>query len=154
MITKLFFENISGLLRIFTNKPINFKLIISPVQEENNKKNTKITYHFTTNVLNFPNNIKQIYTKFTFLKKNFEYVYFNNQILNFTLELSDGVAMLSESIYINYKDIINIEINNINKKYNSNKNNDDDDDINELLEFYIKNNNKDNEDNFIFELEK
>ena len=62
--------------------------------------------------------------------------------------------MLSESIYINYKDIINIETNNINKKYNSNKNNDDDDDINELLEFYIKNNNKDNEDNFIFELEK
>jgi hypothetical protein len=155
MITKLFFENISGLLRIFTNKPINFKLIISPVQEENiknNKKNTKITYHFTTNVLNFPNNIKQIYTKFTFLKKNFEYVYLNNQLLNFTLEISDGIIMLSETININYNDIINIETNNINKKYNLNKNNNDDDDINELLEFYITNKNQDKDD-FIFDIE-
>jgi hypothetical protein len=162
MINKLFFENISGLVRIFTNKTVNFKLIIIPILlDENNKniekikKNTKITYHFTTNVLNFPNNIKQIYTKFSFLKKNFEHVYLNNQLLNFTLEISDGIAMLSESINIAYSDIVNIEINNKNEKYNSNKNNNNDnDDINELLEFYIKNNNKDNEDNFIFELEK
>ena len=60
------------LIRIFTNKAVNFKLTIIPTHLNDNnkniekiKKNTKITYHFTTNVLNFPNNIKQIYTKFT-----------------------------------------------------------------------------------------
>ena len=166
MINKLFFENISGLVRIFTNKTVNFKLIIIPIflnennqNIENNKKNTKITYHFSTNVLNFPNNIKQIYTKFSFLKKNFEYVYLNNQLLKFTLEISDGIVMLSESINIPYNDIVNIEINNKNEKYKNNKNNDDNDDnddINELLEFYIKNNKNnanEDDDDFIFEIE-
>jgi hypothetical protein len=164
MINKLFFENISGLVRIFNNKNVNFKLTIIPVYFNNknieNKKNnnTKITYYFKTNVLNFPNNIKQIYTKFSFLKKNFEYVYLNNQLLNFSLEISDGISSLVESINISYDEIINIDTNNKNEKYNSNKNNnnDNDDDINELLEFYIKNNkNNGNEDDddFIFEID-
>lgn len=165
MINKLFFENISGLVRIFTNKTVNFKLTILPTHLDDNnqniekiKKNTKITYHFSTNVLNFPNNIKQIYTKFSFLKKNFEHVYLNNQLLKFTLEISDGIAVLSESINIPYGDIVNIEINNKNEKYNSNKNDNDanEDDINELLEFYIKNNKNnanEDDDDFNFEIE-
>jgi UDP-N-acetylglucosamine 2-epimerase len=159
MIYKLFFENISGLLRIFTNKDVNFKLIISPIQDEkdNNKKN-KITYCFVKNILNFPNNIKQIFTEFSFLNKNLDYPFFINKNLNFTLQISDSNAIVSESIIINYNDILNIQTNK-NEKYNSNKkkNNDvclnnDDEDINELLEFYIKNKNED-EDEFIFEIE-
>jgi hypothetical protein len=164
MINKLFFENISGLIRIFTNKAVNFKLTIIPTHLNDNnkniekiKKNTKITYHFTTNVLNFPNNIKQIYTKFSFLKKNLDYVYLNNQLLNFTLEISDGIAALSESINIPYNDIVNIDSNNKIEKYNSNKNNnEEDDEINELLEFYIKNNknnSKEEDDDFLLEFE-
>ncbi len=161
MIYKLFFENISGLLRIFTNKDVNFKLTIIPIQEEKDYKikNNKITYHFVKNILNFPNNIKQIFTEFFFLNKNLDYPFFINKNLNFTLQISDGNAMVSESILINYNDIVNIDTNK-NGKYNSNKkknndinfNNDDDEDINELLEFYIKNKNED-EDEFIFEIE-
>lgn len=159
MINKLFFENISGLIRIFTNKAVNFKLTIIPIHldDKNIEKNTKITYHFSSNVLNFPNNIKQIYTKFSFLKKNLDHVYLNNQLLNFTLEISDGIAALSESINIPYNDIVNIDSNNKNEKYNSNKNNnEEDDEINELLEFYIKNNknnSKEEDDDFLFEFE-
>jgi hypothetical protein len=159
MIHKLFFENISGLLRIFTNKNVNFKLTIVPILYENdNIKNTKITYHFIKNILNFPNNIKQIFTEFIFLKKNLDYHFFINKNLNFTLQISDNNAIVSESIIINYDNIIDIEPNNNNEKYNSNKkkniNNyeDNDKDINELLEFYIKNKNED-EDDFIFEIE-
>lgn len=168
MINKLFFENISGLVRIFTNKAVNFKLAIIPIFLDENSQNidkipinTKITYHFITNVLNFPNNIKQIYIKLSFLKKNLEHVYLNNQLLKFTLEISDGIAVLSESINIHYSDIVNIETNNKNEKYNSNKNekynsNNNDDDINELLEFYIKNNKNnanEDDDDFMFEIE-
>ena len=151
MINKLFFENISGLLRIFTNKNVNFKLTIIPIQDEkdNNKKN-KITYNFVKNILNFPNNIKQIFIEFLFLKKNLNYTFFINKILNFTLQISDGCAVVSETINIHYNDIVNIYIDNdIN-----NKKNNDEEDINELLEFYIKNKNEDNnEDDFIFEIE-
>lgn len=154
MINKLFFENISGLLRIFTNKNVNFKLIIFSQDE----KNVKITYHFVKNILNFPNNIKQIFKEFSFLKKNLDYPFFINKNLNFILQISDGNTILSETIIIHYNDIINIESNK-NEKYNFKKKNDvnfnDDEDINELLEFYIKNKNEDNnnEDEFIFELE-
>lgn len=38
MIYKLFFENIPGLLRIFTNKNVNFKLTIIPIYDDNDKK--------------------------------------------------------------------------------------------------------------------
>ena len=164
MINKLFFENISGLLRIFTNKNVNFKLIIIPIQDEkdNNKKN-KITYNFVKNILNFPNNIKQILIEFSFLKKNLDYPFFINKNLNLTLQILDGSAVVSESIYIHYNDITDIDTNNKNKKKNNNINNfnnfnninnDDDDDINELLEFYIKNKNEDNnEDDFTFKIE-
>jgi len=157
MIYKLFFENIAGLLRIFTNKNVNFKLIINPIQDENddNNKKNKITYCFVKNILNFPNNIKQIFTEFFFLNKNLDYPFFINKNLNFTLQISDGNAMVSESILINYNDIVNIDINK-NEKYKKKNNdisfNNDDEDINELLEFYIKNKNEDN-DEFIFELE-
>jgi len=155
MINKLFFENISGLLRIFTNKNVNFKLTIIPIQDEkdNNKKN-KITYNFVKNILNFPNNIKQILIEFSFLKKNLDYPFFINKNLNVTLQILDGSAVVSESINIHYNDINDIDINNNKKKYNNkNFNNDDDDDINELLEFYIKNKNEDNnEDDFTFEI--
>ncbi len=158
MIYKLFFENISGLLRIFTNKDVNFKLIISPILDEiDNKKRNKITYNFKKNILNFPNNIKQIFTEFSFLKKNLDNPFFINKNLNFTLQILDGSTVVSESIIIHYNDISDIDTNNKNEKYNSNKkkiiNNDDDDDINELLEFYIKNKNQDNEDDFIFDIE-
>ena len=161
MINKLFFENISGLLRIFTNKNVNFKLIIIPIQDEkdNNKKN-KITYNFVKNILNFPNNIKQILIEFSFLKKNLDYPFFINKNLNLTLQILDGSAVVSESINIHYNDITDIDTNNKNKKKNNNINNfnninnDDDDDINELLEFYIKNKNEDNnEDDFTFKIE-
>ena len=153
MINKLFFENISGLLRIFTNKNVNFKLIISPIQDvKDNNNKYKITYNFVKNILNFPNNIKQIFIEFLFLKKNLDYTFFINKILNFTLQISDGCAVVSESINIHYNDIVNIYIDNdINNK---NKKNNDEEDINELLEFYIKNKNEDNnEDDFIFEIE-
>ena len=159
MINKLFFENISGLLRIFTNKNVNFKLIIIPIQDEkdNNKKN-KITYNFVKNILNFPNNIKQILTEFSFLKKNLDNPFFINKNLNLTLQILDGNAVISESINIHYNDITDIDTNNKNNKKNNNINfnninNDNDDDINELLEFYIKNKNEDNtEDDFTFEI--
>jgi len=158
MIYKLFFENISGLLRIFTNKNVNFKLIIIPIETEKDNKN-KITYNFVKNILNFPNNINQIFTEFSFLKKNLDYHFFINKNLNFTLQISDGNAMVSESIIINYFDIANLETDK-KEKYNSNKTklnnlnfNNNDDDINELIEFYIKNKNEDNQDDFIFELE-
>jgi len=157
MINKLFFENISGLLRIFTNKNVNFKLIIIPLKFENQKKNNnKITYNFITTVLNFPNNIKQIFTEYSFLKKNLDYTFFIDTSLKFTLQILDGQINVSESIIINYNDIVNLESNN--EKYNSNKkkiiNNDDDDDINELLEYYIKKNDDANDiDDFIFEIE-
>jgi len=157
MINKLFFENISGLLRIFTNKNVNFKLIIIPLKYENQKKNNnKITYNFITTVLNFPNNIKQIFTEYSFLKKNLDYTFFIDTSLKFTLQILDGQINVSESIIINYNDIVNLESNN--EKYNSNKkkiiNNDDDDDINELLEYYIKKNDDANDiDDFIFEIE-
>jgi len=157
MIYKLFFENISGLLRIFTNKNVNFKLIIIPLKYENQKKNNnKITYNFITTVLNFPNNIKQIFTEYSFLKKNLDYTFFIDTSLKFTLQILDGQINVSESIIINYNDIVNLESNN--EKYNSNKkkiiNNDDDDDINELLEYYIKKNDDANDiDDFIFEIE-
>jgi len=154
MIYKPFFENISGLLRIFTNKNVNFKLIITPIQDEN-KNNNKITYYFVKNILNFPNNIKQIFTEFFFLTKNLDYPFFINKNLNLTLQITDGNAIVSESILIHYNDIVNIDTNK-NEKYNSNKkitnNINDDEDINELLEFYIKNKNED-EDEFIFEIE-
>ena len=153
MINKLFFENISGLLRIFTNKNVNFKLIISPIQDvKDNNNKYKITYNFVKNILNFPNNIKQIFIEFLFLKKNLDYTFFINKILIFTLQISDGCAVVSESINIHYNDIVNIYIDNdINNK---NKKNNDEEDINELLEFYIKNKNEDNnEDDFIFEIE-
>jgi hypothetical protein len=155
MIYKLFFENISGLLRIFTNKNVNFKFTICPIQDENIKKN-KITYNFIKNILNFPNNTKQIFTEFFFLKKNLDNPFFINKNLNLTLQITDGSASVSESIIIHYNDIVNIDANKKNEKYNSNKkinnvtNSNNDDYINELLEFYIKN--KD-EDDFIFELE-
>ena len=157
MIYKLFFENISGLLRIFTNKNVNFKLIIIPIETEKDNKiiKNKITYNFVKNILNFPNNIKQIFTEFSFLKKNLDYHFFINKNLKFILEISDCSAIVSESIIINYFDIANLKTDK-NEKYNSNKRklNDDDDDINELLEFYIKNKKEDNnEDDFIFELE-
>jgi len=158
MINKLFFENISGLLRIFTNKNVNFKLIIIPDEYNSiNIKNNKITYNFITNVLNFPNNIKQILTEFSFLKKNLDYPFFIDRSLKFTLQILDGKDMVSESIIIHYNDIVNLESIK-NEKYNSNKkkiiDNNDDEDINELLEFYIKNKNDDKEeDDFIFDLE-
>jgi hemerythrin superfamily protein len=142
MIYKLFFENISGLLRIFTNKNINFKLTIIPIQEKNNK----ITYNFITNVLKFPNNIKQILTEFSFLKKNLDYPFFIDKILNFTLQISDNIALLSESINVHYNDIVDIESTNIKKNINN-----DDEYINELLESYAKNKNEDDDD-FIFEI--
>jgi hypothetical protein len=155
MINKLFFENISGLLRIFTNKNVNFKLIISPIETEKDNKiiKNKITYNFKKNILNFPNNIKQILTEFSFLKKNLDYHFFINKNLKFILEISDGFIILSESIIINYFDIANLETNI--EKYNSNKKkiNYNDDDINELMEFYINNKNENNEDDFIFTLE-
>ena len=156
MIYKPFFDNITGLLRIFTNKNVNFKLTISPIQDEDNYKKNKITYYFIKNILNFPNNIKQIFTEFSFLKKNLDYPFFINKNLNLTLQILDGNTVVSESIIIHHDDISNIDINNKNEKYNSNikkiiDNNDDD--INELLEFYIKNKNQDNEDDFIFEIE-
>lgn len=118
MINKLFFENISGLLRIFTNKTVNFKLTIIPIQNENcdNIKNNKITYNFITTVLNFPNNIKQILTEFSFLKKNLDYPFFIGKSLNFTLQISDASASLSESINVHYNDIVDIETNNKNQK--------------------------------------
>ena len=155
MIYKLFFENISGLLRIFTNKNVNFKLIIIPIEAEKDNKN-KITYNFVKNILNFPNNIKQIFTEYSFLKKNLDYTFFIDTSLKFTLQILDGQINVSESIIINYNDIVNLESNN--EKYNSNKkkiiNNDDDDDINELLEYYIKKNDDANDiDDFIFEIE-
>jgi hypothetical protein len=160
MIYKLFFENISGLLRIFTNKNVNFKLIITPLQnDKDNYKKNKITYYFIKNILNFPNNIKQIFTEFLFLKKNLNYPFFINKNLNLTLQISDGYVEVSESIIVHYNDITDIDTNNKNEKYNSNKKkiiNNDDEDINELLEFYIKNKNKDkdkDEDDFIFEIE-
>jgi hypothetical protein len=156
MIYKLFFENISGLLRIFTNKDVNFKLIISPILDEiDNKKRNKITYNFKKNILNFPNNIKQIFTEFSFLKKNLDNPFFINKNLNFTLQILDGSTVVSESIIIHYNDISDIDTNNKNEKYNSNKKKiiNNDDDINELLEFYIKNKNQDNEDDFIFDIE-
>jgi hypothetical protein len=162
MITKLFFENISGLLRIFTNKNVNFKLTIIPIHDDKdnsiNIKNNKITYNFITSVLNFPNNIKQILTEFSFLKKNLDYPFFIDKSLKFTLQVLDYKDMVTESIIIHYNDIINLESIK-NEKYNSNKKkiidyNDDDEDINELLEFYLKNKNKDKEDDdFIFTLE-
>jgi mannose/fructose/N-acetylgalactosamine-specific phosphotransferase system component IIB len=155
MIHKLFFENISGLLRIFTNKNVNFKLTIISIQDEKDKiKNNKITYNFITTVLNFPNNIKQILTEFSFLKKNLDYTFFIDKSLKFTLQILDGQDMVTESIIIQYNDIVNLESVN-NEKYNSNKKkiiDNNDDDINELLEFYIKNKNEDKDD-FIFELE-
>ena len=160
MINKLFFENISGLLRIYTNKNIDFRITITSIQDE---KNTKITYHFIKNILNFPNNIKQIFTEFFFLKKNLDYHFFINKSLKFTLQISDSCTTVSESIIIDYNDIVDIDPNNKNEKYNSNKkkniDNNDDDDINELLEFYIKNNKNnvknddDDEDDFNFEIE-
>jgi hypothetical protein len=156
MIYKLFFENITGLLRIFTNKNVNFKLIISPIYDENdNNKKNKITYCFVKNILNFPNNIKQIFTEFFFLNKNLDYPFFINKNLYFTLQISDDNAIVSESILIHYNDIVNIDTNK-NEKYKKKNNdisfNNNDEDINELLEFYIKNKNEDN-DEFIFELE-
>lgn len=155
MIHKLFFENISGLLRIFTNKDVNFKLTIISIQDEKDKiKNNKITYNFITNVLNFPNNIKQILTEFSFLKKNLDYTFFIDKSLKFTLQILDGQDIVTESIIIQYNDIVNLESVN-NEKYNSNKKkiiDNNDDDINELLEFYIKNKNEDKDD-FIFKLE-
>jgi len=158
MIHKLFFENISGLLRIFTNKNVNFKLTIIPIYDDNdnNIKNNKITYNFITTVLNFPNNIKQILTEFSFLKKNLDYPFFKKS-LKFTIQVSDASASLSESINVHYNDIADIESKNKNeKKKNNNINlNNNDDDINELLEFYIKNKNDDKEedDDFMFEIE-
>ena len=156
MINKLFFENISGLVRIFTNKNVNFKLTIIPPPLLQEEKINKITYNFITNVLNFPNNIKQIITEFSFLKKNLDYPFFIDKSLKFTLQISYNSSSLSESINEHYNDIVHIESNNKNeKKKNSKINlNNDDDDINELLEFYIKNNkNNDNEedDDFNFE---
>jgi hypothetical protein len=157
MIYKPFFDNITGLLRIFTNKNVNFKLTISPIQDEDNYKKNKITYYFIKNILNFPNNIKQIFTEFSFLKKNLDYPFFINKNINLTLQILDGNTIVSESIIIHHDDISNIDTNNKNEKYNSNKKkiiDNNDDDINELLEFYIKNKNQDNnEDDFIFELE-
>ena len=156
MINKLFFNNISGLLRIFTNKNVNFKLIISSLQDEKdyNKKN-KITYNFVKNILNFPNNIKQILIEFSFLKKNLDYPFFINKNLNLTLQILDKDVIVSESIIIHYNDIANINTNTNIKKKNNNINFDnDDEDINELLEFYIKNkNNNNDEDDFNFEIE-
>lgn len=74
--------------------------------------------------------------------------------MNFTLQISDNIASLSELINVHYNDIVDIESNNKNKKKNNNINLNNDDDINELLEFYIKNKNEDKEyDDFIFELE-
>jgi hypothetical protein len=151
MINKLFFENISGLLRIFTNKNVNFKLIINPIQDEKDNNKNKITYCFVKNILNFPNNIKQILTEFSFLKKNLNYPFFINKKLNLTLQILDGCVMLSKSIIIHYNEIVSIDTNNKNKNKNFNN---DDDDINELLEFYIKNKNEDNnEDDFTLEIE-
>ncbi len=150
MIHKLFFENISGLLRIFTNKNINFKLTIISQDGRN-----KIKYHFIKNILSFPNNIKQILTEFSFLKKNLDYPFFNNKNLNFILQISDDNVVFEESITIHYNDIVNLQSKN--EKYNSKKKNNDmnynnDEDINELLEFFI-NKDDENKDEFIFELE-
>ncbi len=132
--------------------------MIIPIEDEKDNKiiKNKITYNFVKNILNFPNNIKQIFTEFSFLKKNLDYHFFINKNLKFILEISDGCIIVTESIIINYFDIANLKTDK-NEKYNSNKrklNDDDDDDINELLEFYIKNKKEDNnEDDFIFELE-
>ena len=77
--------------------------------------------------------------------------------MKFTLQISDNSASLSETINIHYNDIVHIESNNKNlKKKNNNINlNNDDEDINELLEFYIKNknDNKEEDDDFLFEIE-
>jgi hypothetical protein len=131
-IEKLFFQNINGLVRIFNIKNINFKLIVTPI---NNSKH-KITYHFIDNILTFPNNISDIIAKFKYILKNLNSISNENDLINFYLEIyeNNNVKISSElNIYFN-------NLLNVNKKNISNKNQISDEGVNDLIDFYFNNN--------------
>ena len=151
-INKLFFPNINGLIRIFNIKNINFKLIITPI---NNLKH-KITYHFNDNILKFPNSIYDIIIKFKYLKKNLSFISSNDDIIHFNLEIWDD---LNKNIKISSENTIQFdEILNIDKIIPIN-NNISDIAINEFMDFIFNNEediNKDIDEDIdeqIFELE-
>ncbi len=139
-INKLFFQNISGLVRIFNIKNINFKLIITPI---NNSKH-KIIYHFIDNILAFPNNIYDIIIKFKYLVKNLSYIANINDLINFTLEIfeinKDIKVYSDQTIYFN--EFIDIDKNIYNK------NNISDEAINNLLELVLNNTDEENIDEY------
>jgi hypothetical protein len=151
-INKLFFPNINGLIRIFNIKNINFKLIITPI---NNLKH-KITYHFNDNILKFPNSIYDIIIKFKYLKKNLSFISSSDDIIHFNLEIWDD---LNKNIKISSENTIQFdEILNIDKIIPIN-NNISDIAINEFMDFIFNNEediNKDIDEDIdeqIFELE-
>ena len=133
-INKPFFDNINGLVRIFTIKKVNFILNITPLNEDLIPKKTIITYHFVNNIINFPNNIQEIYYKLKYLKTNLSYFCLNNQLLNFNLEIYDKNIKMSQSINIYYNDFINI------KNYSNNNENEI---IDNFLDFIVNNKSKD-----------
>ena len=134
IINKPFFDNINGLVRIFTIKKVNFILTITPLNEDLIPKKTIITYHFINNIVNFPNNIQEIYSKLKYLKTNLSYLCLNNQLLNFNLEIYDKNIKMSQSINIYYDDFVNIE-----NYYNNYEN----EIIDNFLDFIVNNKNKD-----------
>ena len=147
-INKLFFPNINGLIRIFNIKNINFKLIITPI---NNLKH-KITYHFNDNILKFPNSIYDIIIKFKYLRKNLSFISSSDDLIHFNLEIWDD---LNKNIKISSENTIQFdEILNIDKIIPIN-NNISDIAINEFIDF-IFNNDEDKDEDIdeqIFELE-
>jgi hypothetical protein len=138
-INKLFFQNINGLVRIFNIKNINFKLIITPI---NNSKH-KIIYHFIDNILAFPNNIYDIGIKFKYLVKNLSYIANVNDLINFNLEIYEinKDIKVSSELTIYFKEFLHID------KYIYNKNNISDEAINNLLEHVLNNIEDDDEQN-------
>ncbi len=131
-IEKLFFQNINGLVRIFNIKNINFKLIITPI----NNSRHKITYHFIDNILTFPNNIRDIITKFKYILKNLNSISNENDLINFYLEIyENNNVKLSSELNICFNNLLNF-----NKKNTYNKNDISDEGVNDLIDFYFNNN--------------
>jgi hypothetical protein len=148
-INKLFFPNINGLIRIFNIKNINFKLIITPI---NNLKH-KITYNFNDNVLKFPNSIYDIIIKFKYLTKNLSFISSSDDLIHFNLEIWDDLnknIIISSENTIKFDQILNID------KIIPIKNNISDIAINEFMDFIFNNNDEDIDEDIdeqIFELE-
>jgi len=131
-IEKLFFSNINGLVRIFNIKNINFKLIVTPI----NNSRHKITYHFIDNILTFPNNIRDIITKFKYILKNLNSISNENDFINFYLEIyENNNVKLSSELNICFNNLLNV-----NKKNTYNKNEISDEGVNDLIDFYFNNN--------------